>query len=95
MNETDKAHHGEHQHDVHREVTFHFTVNGEAKTWHHHRIDYDEVVKLAFPDEATGNEVRYSVTWKKPNGHEGSLRPGQAVDVVDKMIFHVRNTYKS
>lgn len=77
------------------EVTFHIAVNGEAEVWRHRKITYEEVVKLAFPDGPTGGDVRYSVSWTKPDGHEGSLRPGHSIDVVDGMIFDVRNTDKS
>ena len=77
------------------EVTFHIAVNGEAEVWHHRKITYENVVKLAFPDAPAGGDVRYSVSWTKPNGQEGSLRPGHSVDVVEGMIFDVRNTDKS
>jgi hypothetical protein len=77
------------------EVTFHIAVNGVAEVWPHRKITYDEVVKLAFPDGPTGGDVRYSVSWTKPDGQDGSLRPGHSVDVVEGMIFDVRNTDKS
>jgi len=70
-------------------------VNGAAEVWHHHAITYEEIVKLAFPDGPTGGDVRYSVSWTKPDGQEGSLRPDHSVDVVERMIFDVRNTDKS
>jgi hypothetical protein len=77
-------------------TTFDIVVNGEAKTWDHKKINYEQIVKLAFPNGPTGGDIRYSVTWTKPDGTEGSLRPGQPpVDVVDEMIFDVRNTDKS
>lgn len=80
----------------HGKTTFHIVVNGEPKESDNKKINYEQVVKLAFPAGATGNEVRYSASWTKPDGTEGSLRPGQPpVDVVDGMIFDVRNTYKS
>jgi hypothetical protein len=82
---------GHHPH----EVTFHIAVNGQAKVWHHRKITYEQAVKLAFPDGPTGGDVRYSVSWTKPDGQEGSLRPGHSVDVVEEMIFDVRNTDKS
>jgi hypothetical protein len=87
----ESLHGGHHPH----EVTFHIAVNGEAEVWHHRKISYEEDVKLAFPSGATGGDVRYSVSWTKPDGQEGSLRPDHSVDVVDKMIFDVRNTDKS
>lgn len=70
-------------------------VNGTEEFWPKRKISYDQVVKLAFPDGPTGGDVRYSVSWTKPDGQEGSLRPGHSVVVVEKMIFDVRNTDKS
>jgi Multiubiquitin len=76
-------------------VTFDIFVNGEDKVWDHAKITYEEVVKLAFPNGPFGGDIRYSVSWTKPDGQEGSLRPGQSVDVVERMSFDVRNTDKS
>jgi hypothetical protein len=81
--------------DKGKDKTFHIAVNGTAEEWHKERISYDEVVRLAFPHGPHGGDIRYSVTWTKPDGDEGSLRPGHSVDVVNKMLFHVRNTDKS
>ncbi|SHI13678.1 Multiubiquitin [Bradyrhizobium erythrophlei] len=78
-----------------REFTIKIAVNGVADEWHHHRITYEEVVALAFPTGPTGGDVRYSVSWTKPDGQEGSLRPGHSIDVVKDMEFDVRNTDKS
>ena len=86
------APHREHEHP---EFNIDIVVNGVAEVWHHHEIDFEEVVKLAFPDDPAGENVRYSVTWTKPNGDEGSLRPGHAIGVVKDMMFDVRNTDKS
>jgi hypothetical protein len=94
MEKAEHESHEKHHHHDH-EVTFHIAVNGEAEVWHHHKISYEEAVKLAFPQDAAGAEVRYSVSWTKPDGQEGGLRPGQAVHVVEGMTFDVRNTYKS
>jgi hypothetical protein len=78
------------------ELTFHIAVNGEAEVWHQRKITYEDVVKFAFPHGPVGGgDVRYSVTWTKPDGQEGSLRPGHSVDVVEGMMFDVRNTDKS
>lgn len=70
-------------------------VNGTPEAWTHRKISYEQAVKLAFPDGATGGNIRYSVSWTKPDGQEGSLRPGHSVVVVEGMIFDVRNTDKS
>lgn len=76
--------------------SFGIIVNGVSENWPHKQINYEQVVKLAFPEGPTGGNIRYSVTWTKPDGHEGSMRPGSGnEDVVDGMIFDVRNTDKS
>lgn len=82
---------GHHKH----EVTFHIAVNGEAEVWHERKIGYEQVVRLAFPQGPTGGDVRYSVSWTKPDGEEGSLRPHHSVEIVEDMSFDVRNTDKS
>jgi hypothetical protein len=75
---------------------FQIIMNGVAEPWAHDTMDYDQAVKLAFPDGPTGGDIKYSVTWTKPDGQEGSLRPsGKAIGVVNEMIFDVRNTDKS
>jgi hypothetical protein len=82
--------------DKGKEVTFHIAVNGVAEEWHKETMTYEEAVRLAFPQGPQGGDIRYSVTWTKPDGEEGALRPGQpAVKVVNKMLFNVRNTDKS
>ena len=77
------------------EINLRIAVNGEAEVWHQRKISYDDAVKLAFPHGPFGGDVRYSVSWTKPDGQEGSLRPGHSVDVVEGMMFDVRNTDKS
>ena len=81
-------------HDSH-EVTFDITINGVAEVWHRRRMTYEEAVKLAFPHGPTGGDIRYSVSWTKPDGQEGALRLGKSVEVVEGMNFDVRNTDKS
>lgn len=75
---------------------FDIFVNGTLETWPHKTMNYELAVKLAFPNGPQGGNIKYSVTWTKPDGQEGSLRQGtKPVDVVDGMIFDVRNTDKS
>lgn len=82
--------------DQDNHVSFDIWVNGTAEVWPHKTMNYEQAVKLAFPNGPQGGNIRYSVSWTKPNGQEGSLRPGQSpVDVVDGMTFDVRNTDKS
>lgn len=70
-------------------------VNTEPFTWDRPEIDYEQVVKLAFPDGPHGPDVNYNVMWTKPDGQEGALRRGKRVTVVAEMTFDVRNTDKS
>jgi hypothetical protein len=70
-------------------------VNTDPVTWNRPQISYDELVKLAFPDGPFDGNVRYSITWTKPDGSEGAVLKGGKVKVVDGMKFDVRNTDKS
>ncbi len=45
-------------------------VNTEPVAWDRPQISYDELVKLAFPDGPFDGNVRYSITWTKPDGSE-------------------------
>lgn len=74
---------------------FDISVNGTPEEWDHPKINYEQIVKLAFPDGPFGGNIRYSVSWTKPEGQEGSLRIGEHVDVANGMTFDVRNTDKS
>lgn len=70
-------------------------VNTDPVAWDRPQIDYDELVKLAFPDGPFDSNVRYSITWTKPDGSEGAVLKGGRVKVVEGMKFDVRNTDKS
>ncbi len=70
-------------------------VNTEPVVWNHPQITYDDLVKLAFPNGPFDGNVRYSITWTKPDGSEGAVLKGGKVKVVDGMRFDVRNTDKS
>lgn len=77
-------------------TSFDITVNGTPEVWIHKTMNYEQAVKLAFPNGPQGGNIKYNVSWTKPDGQEGSLRPSQQpVDVVDGMSFDVRNTDKS
>jgi hypothetical protein len=72
-------------------------VNGEQKTVESRSVSYEEVVKIAYPTPPSP-ETRYTVTYRKAEKppHEGSLAPGQSVDVKkDGTIFNVKATGKS
>lgn len=70
-------------------------VNTDPVDWVRPQVSYEELVKLAFPDGPFDGNVRYSVTWTKPDGSEGAVLRGGKVRVVEGMKFDVRNTDKS
>ena len=71
-------------------------VNGEPKTVESRSVSYEEVVKIAYPTPPS-SETRFTVTYRKAEKpHEGSLAPGQSVEVKkDGTIFNVKPTGKS
>jgi hypothetical protein len=73
-------------------------VNAELKTVHKRVLSFEEIVAIAFPIPQQGQEVRYTVTYKRailPKPH-GSLKPGQSVTIrKNGTIFDVVRTYKS
>lgn len=70
-------------------------VNTNPVTWERAKISYEELVKLAFPEGPFDGNVRYSITWTKPDGSEGAVLISGNVKVVNGMQFDVRNTDKS
>jgi len=71
-------------------------VNGEQKPVESRSVSYEEVVKLAFPTPPSP-ETRFTVSYRKAEKpHEGSLAPGQSVEVKKEgTIFNVKPTGKS
>jgi hypothetical protein len=88
-------HEDEHFHSAPAKPSVTIFVNTEPFPWERHKITYEEVVKLAFPNGPFGGDVKYAVMWTKPDGQEGALRVGQSVAVVNEMAFDVRNADKS
>ena len=73
-------------------------VNAELKTVHERVLSFDEIVAIAFPNPLPGQEVRYTVSYKravKPKS-QGRLKSGQSVTIRKHgTIFDVARTYKS
>ena len=76
---------------------FAIVVNGEQHSLESAILHYEQLVKLAFP-VSPAPETRYTVTYRKakePN-HEGSLAPGQWIEVKKKgTIINVKTTNRS
>jgi hypothetical protein len=80
-----------------RHTTFVIVVNAEHRAVESQIVSYEQVVKIADPTPPSP-DTRYTVTYRKakePN-HEGSLAPGQSVQVKKEgTIFNVKTTGKS
>jgi hypothetical protein len=72
-------------------------VNGEQHTLEAAIVYYEQLVMIAYPTPPSP-DTRYTVTYRKakePN-HEGSLAPGQSVEIKKKgTIFNVKTTNRS
>lgn len=60
-------------------------------------ISFEELVALAFPVPPTGPQVSFTVSYRKGPAlkPQGSLLPGQSVNIVKGMTFNVTATDKS
>jgi hypothetical protein len=71
-------------------------VNGRPKEVEKEKLTFDEIVRLAYPDPPTGDNVVITVTYSKGKGNnQGSLLPGDEVEVKAGMVFNVTVTDKS
>ena len=81
--------------DRERKVPVEIFVNTRKVETDEKTLDYDQVVKIAFPDGQPG--TNYTVAYRKGEDHkEGFLvKGGPAVKVKDGMIFDVSPTTES
>ena len=73
--------------------TYDIVVNGRQCSISEHKISYDQVVRLAFPEGPF--DVLYTVSYANPHGRDGTQAPGQDVEVKDGMSFNVGRTNRS
>lgn len=81
--------------DAHHEpVTI--IVNGQPKSWDHERINFEQLVQLAYPTPPPG-QIEYKITYSRgpPHNPLGNLLPGESVQVKQGMVFDVVPTVKS
>jgi len=91
INTQENKHEG-HDHDK----EFKIIVNGREKTVTTKELTFDEVVALAFDNPPTGENVLFTITYRKGEGNkEGSLVAGETVKIKDGMIFNVTPTDRS
>ena len=80
-----------------RKKDFAIVVNARHKTVDKKTLTFDDVVRLAFPDPASGQDVLFTVVFhhadQKPA--DGTLVAGQTVEVRDGTSFDVTKTNRS
>jgi len=76
---------------------FKIIVNGREKIVTQHELSYVDVVRLAFENAEFGENIVYTVTYKRGPDHkpEGTMVEGDTVKVKPGMIFNVTRTDKS
>ncbi len=76
---------------------YNIIVNGRAKVVTQKELSFAEVVALAFDNPPQGENIVFTVTYRRGEGNkpEGSLLEGETVKIKDGMIFNVTATDKS
>ncbi|MCS6302733.1 MAG: multiubiquitin domain-containing protein [Nitrospira sp.] len=79
------------------EKQFTIIVNGRAKVVTERKLTYAQIVALAFDNPPTGENVAFTITYRKGEGNkpEGTLVEGETVKIKEGMIFNVTATNKS
>jgi hypothetical protein len=77
--------------------TLEITVNGRQKFVTSKELSFDEIVALAFDNPPTGDNIIFTVTYRRGEGNkpEGTLVKGEIIKIKDGMIFNVTATNKS
>lgn len=70
-------------------------VNGRQREITDHKLTYQQVVKLAFPNDQADPNTVYTVAYANPHGKDGTLVEGQDVAVKEGMSFNVTKTSRS
>ena len=81
-----------------KEKVFNLIVNGQPKKWDQEKINFDQVVNLAFNgNPPSGPNVMFTVAYSRgpKENPEGTLSEGQSVYVKSGMVFDVSATNKS
>ncbi|HEY9100341.1 MAG TPA: multiubiquitin domain-containing protein [Thiobacillus sp.] len=75
--------------------TYSIIVNGRPREVPKHKLTYQEVVRLAFPDDQPNQDMLYTVAYANPHGKDGTLVDGQDVTIKNGMSFNVSKTSRS
>ena len=78
-----------------KDKTFTIIVNGRKREVTEHKLTYQQVVNLAYPDYQPEANTIYTVAYANPHGKDGILVDGQDVVVKNGMSFNVTKTSRS
>lgn len=96
-NEILKEHENEHGEEMRKkEITI--IVNGARREIQEKELSFEEVIKLAFGQYDTADNIAYTVTFSYKKGHQndkGILVSGDSVKVKEGMVFNVTKTTRS
>lgn len=70
-------------------------INGRPRSVTGKSISYEDVVKLAFPDDPSNQNIDFTVAYANPHGKDGELVSEQEVHVKEGMVFNVTKTNRS
>ena len=93
MNNSQENKHQEQGHNK----EFIIIVNGRQKIETRKELSFADVIALAFENPPTGENIIFTVTYRRGEGNkpEGTLIEGETVKIKDEMIFNVTATDKS
>jgi hypothetical protein len=79
------------------ETSFDIVVNAQRFTVQTRVLTFEQVVALAFPNEASDPNKTFTVTYRKSDEarHEGTLVAGHSAKVKDGTVFSVTFTTRS
>ncbi|MFC4943791.1 multiubiquitin domain-containing protein [Pseudonocardia sp. GCM10023141] len=82
-------------HDRPRGITI--VINARERTITDKELTFEQLVALAFPSAPTGENVLFTISFRRGHGNkpEGSLLAGETVKIKDGMVFVVSATDKS
>lgn len=76
---------------------FTIVINARERTITDKELTFEQLVALAFPTAPTGENVLFTISFRRGHGNkpEGSLLAGETVKIKDGMVFVVSATDKS
>lgn len=85
------------EHFISKPKTSILIVNGREKPWNKEKINYEEVVILAFGTYDNNPNVVYTVTYDRGphENKEGTMVKGSEAFIKNKMVFNVTATNRS